>query len=86
MDLRHIALNEIDPQGLSLTVSDEEIWKAPMEEYHLSCRMVEPVVAEVFVLPQQDGCLLRGTIRGVVAMPCNRCMEETLVVLRCAFP
>lgn len=85
MDLRHIALNEIDPQGLSLTVSDEEIWKAPMEEYHLSCRMVEPVVAEVFVLPQQDGCLLRGTIRGVVAMPCNRCMEETLVVLNQSF-
>ena len=85
MDLRHIALNEIEPQGLSLTVSDEEVWKGPIEEYHLSCRIVEPVVAEVFLLPQEDGCLLRGTIRGVVAMPCNRCMEETLVVLNQSF-
>ena len=85
MDLRHIALNEIDPQGLSLTVSDEEVWQAPLKEYHVSCRIVEPVIAEVFVLAQQDGCLLRGTIRGVVAMPCNRCMEETLVVLNQSF-
>ncbi|WP_273524620.1 YceD family protein [Mailhella massiliensis] len=85
MDLRHIALNEIEPQGRSITVSDRDVWENPAKEYHLSCRMVEPVVAEVFVLPQQDGCLIRGTIRGVVAMPCNRCMEETLVVLNQSF-
>lgn len=85
MNLNHIALNEIEPQGRSLTVSDEEIWTVPMERFHLSCRIVEPVEAEVFLLPQQDGCLLRGTIRGVVAMPCNRCMEETLVVLNQSF-
>ena len=85
MDLKHIALNEIEPQGRTLTVSDETVWTSPMEKYHLTCRIVEPVVAEVFVLPQEDGCLLRGTIRGVVSMPCNRCMEDTLVVLNQSF-
>ncbi len=85
MDLKHIALNEIGPEGCSLTVSDETVWSQPAEEYGLSCRIVEPVIAEVFILPQQDGCLLRGTIRGAVSMPCNRCMEETLVVLNQSF-
>ncbi|HJD96709.1 MAG TPA: DUF177 domain-containing protein, partial [Mailhella massiliensis] len=85
MDLKHIALNEIEPQGCSITVSDETVWTDPAAQYHLFCRMVEPVFAEVFILPQEDGCLIRGTIRGVVAMPCNRCMEETLVVLNQSF-
>lgn len=85
MDFRHIALNEIEPQGCTLTVSDSSVWEQPLKEYHVSCRMVEPVTAEVFLLPQEDGCLIRGTIRGVVAMPCNRCMEETLVVLNQSF-
>lgn len=85
MELRHIALNEIEPQGRTITVSDRSVWEEPAAEYHLQCRMVEPVVAEVFLLPQNDGCLIRGTIRGVVAMPCNRCMEETLVVLNQSF-
>jgi len=85
MDLKHIALNEIEPQGRSFTISEESVWMEPLREYHVPCRIVEPVVAEVFLLPQVDGCLLRGTIRGVVAMPCNRCMEETLAVLDQSF-
>ena len=85
MDFRHIALHEIGPQGCTLAVSDVSVWERPLREYHVSCRMVEPVSAEVFILPQEDGCLIRGTIRGVVAMPCNRCMEETLVVLNQSF-
>ena len=85
MDIRHIALNEIPSQGWKLTVSDEAVWQRPLEEFRLSCRIVEPVVAEVFILPQQEGCLLRGVIKGAVSMPCNRCMEETLVVLNQSF-
>ena len=85
MDLNNIALNEIGPAGLTLTISDENVWMDPIKEYGLSCRIVEPVIAEVLVLPQQDGCLLRGSLKGVVAMPCNRCMEETLVVLNQSF-
>ena len=81
MDLNHIALNEIPPQGATYRVADEAVWVRRLGEYGVSCRIVEPVEAEVLVLPQEDGCLLRGVIRGVVAMPCNRCMDETLVVL-----
>ena len=81
MDLNHIALNEIPPQGATYKVTDEAVWVRRLGEFGVSCRIVEPVEAEVLVLPQEDGCLLRGVIKGVVSMPCNRCMEETLVVL-----
>lgn len=85
MDLNHIALNEIPPQGASYKVTDEAVWVRSLGEFGVSCRIVEPVEAEVLVLPQEDGCLLRGVIKGVVSMPCNRCMEETLVVLNQSF-
>ena len=85
MDLNHIALNEIPPQGASYKVADEAVWVRRLGEFGVSCRIVEPVEAEVLVLPQEDGCLLRGVIKGVVSMPCNRCMEETLVVLNQSF-
>jgi len=85
MDINHIALNEIGPQGREFTVSNEAVWLEPLKQYRVSCRIVEPVSAEVLVLPQEDGCLLRGSLKGVVAMPCNRCMEETLVVLNQSF-
>lgn len=85
MELSRIALNDMGTQGRMFSVSDERIWTAPLKEYQVSCRIAEPVRAEVLVLPQEDGCLLRGTLKGVVAMPCDRCMEETLVTLDLRF-
>ncbi len=81
MEINHIALNEVDSQGHTFFVSGGNFWAESLKEYHVPCRIVEPVRAEVRVLPQKDGCLLRGTVKSMVTMPCNRCMEDALVVL-----
>ena len=66
-------LSEIGPEGLSLTVDDPAVWNVPLAEFQMACRVVRPLRAELFVLPQENGCLLRGRISGEVALPCNRC-------------
>ena len=80
-----ITLSEIGPEGLSLTVDDPAVWNVPLAEFQMAFRVVRPLRAELFVLPQENGCLLRGRISGEVALPCNRCAEEALVVLDQAF-
>lgn len=80
-----ITLSEIGPEGLSLTVDDPAVWDVPLAEFQVACRVARPLRAELFVLPQESGCLLRGRISGEVALPCNRCAEEALVVLDQAF-
>lgn len=81
----HIALSEIGPAGLTLTVADPAVWADPLAEFQMACHVVRPLRAELFVLPQEDGCLLRGRLTGEVALPCNRCAEATSVVLDQAF-
>lgn len=76
-----LTLSEIGPEGLSVTVDDPAVWDIPLAEFQIECRVVHPLQAELFVLPQDDGCLLRGRLTGEVALPCNRCAEEALVTL-----
>ena len=81
MAVSGLALSEIGPEGLSLTVDEPAVWDAPLAEFHVACRVVRPLRAELVVLPQDNGCLLRGRLTGEVALPCNRCAEEALVTL-----
>ncbi|MCH5276245.1 MAG: DUF177 domain-containing protein [Desulfovibrionaceae bacterium] len=80
-----LTLSEIGPEGLSLTVDDPAVWDIPLAEFRVACRVVRPLRAELFVVPQDNGCLLRGRITGEVALPCDRCAEETCVALDQAF-
>lgn len=76
-----INLHEIAPEGRTLTVDDPTVWSVPLSEFHLPCRVLRPLSAEVFILPQEDGCLIKGRIQGEVALPCTRCAEDSVVTL-----
>lgn len=73
-----IALNSIPTSGVSRSVDDATIWTGPAEEFGMRLTVQEPLKAEVFLLPQEGGCFVRGRIQGVVSLPCDRCTEETL--------
>ncbi|MBP3731597.1 MAG: DUF177 domain-containing protein [Mailhella sp.] len=81
MELDRIALNSLPAQGMELTVTSDEVWAKPLGEYGINCRIAEPVSARVFILAQDTGCLIRGDLSGTVVLPCNRCMEDTVVRL-----
>ncbi|MGX8717892.1 MAG: DUF177 domain-containing protein, partial [Desulfovibrio sp.] len=64
-----------------MVVSDQEVWQGPLRRFAMDCRIADAVTAEVMLVPQDSGCLIRGKIRGKVILPCNRCLEDTIVAL-----
>lgn len=80
-----VSLNDILPEGLTITVDEPAVWAEPVVEFGLSLRIIRPLTAELFVLPQEDGVLLRGRVQGEVAMPCDRCAEEALIAVDHSF-
>jgi uncharacterized protein len=70
------ALNNLPSGGLALTVDEIGVWAEPAEEFGLDCEFVVPVRAEITLLPQTDGCIVRGHMRGEVNLPCDRCAAK----------
>ena len=81
MDHKHVPLSGIPASGLSVVVSDQQVWQEPLRRFAMDCRIADAVTAEVMLVPQDSGCLIRGKIRGKVILPCNRCLEDTIVAL-----
>ncbi len=81
MDLKHVPLSGIPASGLSVVVSDQEVWQAPLRRFAMACRIADAITAEVLLVPQDSGCLIRGRIRGKVVLPCDRCLEDTVFSL-----
>jgi len=71
-----IALNSLPSAGLSLTVDDLPVWTAPLREFDVTCTVLSPFKADVFLLRQDGGCFVRGRLTGEVSLPCDRCAEE----------
>lgn len=80
-----IPLQSIPASGKNLTLDDQDIWLEPLQEFGLDCRILEPVKADIFILPQEHGVLFRGRIRGTVAVRCDRCADESTVILEHSF-
>ena len=80
-----VVLREIDTNGQLFQWEDQSIWTEPLLEFHIPCKIIEDIKAEVFVLPEKEGCLFRGKIRGKVALPCDRCTEETILPISFEF-
>ena len=72
-----ICLNDLAPAGQSFVFTDSPIWDGPLGEFALECKVLQPIHAEVFFLPQEDGVLVRGKLYGQVSLPCDRCAEAT---------
>lgn len=80
-----ILLNDIPPSGQSYTVDAPTVWSEPMSEFGMVAQVVEPLVAEVFLLPQEDGVFIKGTLKGLVQVPCDRCAEKANVTIAHSF-
>lgn len=81
----HIALNEIAPEGMRLEIEDQSLWTDPLREFRLKFRIARPLKAGVFLFPQVDGCLVRGSLSGELAVPCDRCAEDARVIIEQSF-
>lgn len=83
-------LRSLPPEGSTVTVDDPAVWAEPLAEFDMTCRIITPLVGQVILLPQSGegmngGCLVRGTLKGEVALPCNRCAEDAHVLIDSRF-
>ncbi len=84
-DISHIDIRSLPSEGVSFLVEEPVVWQKPMQEFALACKVLKPLRAEVFLLPQEDACLVRGVLKGKVALACTRCAEDTPVELDLIF-
>ena len=76
-----IPLSEISPSGTDMTLDDPAIWQGPLAEFQMDCRIIDPLKAELGIMPLEGGYLVRGSITGTVVLPCNRCAEDVTVTV-----
>ncbi len=80
-----VSINDLPPGGKDFTLDDQDIWLAPLREFHMECRIQRRLEAHMSVVPAEDGCLVRGRLTGSVIMPCNRCAEDAAVEIDAGF-
>jgi len=80
MKLTWFPVNAIKPHGETLKVEDSavwpDIWAENLVEFDLLSQLGSDLRGEVWVLPQEEGCLVRGSLNGTVHLSCSRCTEE----------
>lgn len=74
-----VLLHNIPPSGKRYVLDDQTIWTDPLAEFGVPARILEPLRAELTVFVQDEGVLIRGSMTGKVAVPCNRCAEDAEV-------
>ncbi len=76
-----IPLASIPQEGAEIIIDNQNLWKSTFDQYALKCTILEPIIAHVTVLPQEDGVYFSGVIQGKVALECDRCSEDSIVTL-----
>jgi len=72
-----IPISDLSPEGKTLTIDDQALWREGWKEFSLDIAPARDLVAEVTIYPQAgDGALVRGTLKGAVSLPCDRCAES----------
>lgn len=72
-----IPISDISPEGKTFTFDDQALWREGWKAFSLAVSPGNDLVADVTVLPQEDkGALIRGTLKGSVMIPCDRCLAE----------
>ena len=80
-----VSINDLPPDGKRFTIEDQDVWLGPLREFKMDCRISEPLKADVLVMPADEGCLVRGDLKGEVVVPCNRCAEDATATINSRF-
>ena len=71
-----LTLKDVPADGREFSFSDQSLWTDAWREFNLPYAVKRPLEASLFVLPQKDGALVRGSISGAISLPCDRCAED----------
>ena len=89
MKLAWFPVSAIKPQGESLKIDDPDVWKdlwdEELAEFDSLSQFGSDLKAEVWAMPQEDGCLVRGSLKGTARLSCSRCTEEVDLLIDHSF-
>ncbi|MFH1914523.1 MAG: DUF177 domain-containing protein [Pseudomonadota bacterium] len=68
-----ITISDIPAHGRDFVFDDQALWREGWEAFALRVKPGSDLVAVYTVLPQDGGALVRGTLKGSVFVPCDRC-------------
>ncbi|QJB55412.1 DUF177 domain-containing protein [Pseudodesulfovibrio sp. zrk46] len=72
-----IPISDISHEGKDFVFDDQSVWQDGWKQYSVPAKAKEDLVANVTILPQSDnGALVRGSLKGSVVLPCDRCMGD----------
>jgi len=76
-------ITDVPAQGREFSFSDPSLWADPIKRFELPVKPTEnePLTASFMVIPEGRGALVKGSFRGEVVMPCDRCAEDALIRL-----
>ncbi len=72
-----IPISDIPADGREFTFDDQALWREGWKAFSIAVKPQQDLIAEVTILPQSgDGALVRGSLKGSVLLPCDRCMDS----------
>jgi len=80
-----LSITDIPAEGREFSFADQALWSGPWSRYGLSLKPGKPLEGHLEVVPQKQGCLVRGRIFGSVVAPCDRCAEDVEIKLDSGF-
>ena len=80
-----IGLTHLPMTGREFSFEDQGLWRELWQEFHFDFEAMAPMLSTLFIVPQADGFLIHGSIKGAVKASCNRCLEDASVDLDHAF-
>jgi len=80
-----LAIKDLPPEGKEIIITDQSVWQGPIDEFNLPYTIKEELAARLFLIPQEEGCILHGSMTGSITMPCNRCTQDATVTINQKF-
>ncbi|WP_285905320.1 YceD family protein [Pseudodesulfovibrio pelocollis] len=71
-----ITISDIPAHGRDFVFDDQTLWREGCETYSLRVKPGRDLVAVYTIQPQAGGALVRGTLKGSVFLPCDRCAAD----------
>jgi len=80
-----LAIKDLPPEGKEIIINDQSVWQSPIDEFALPYTIKKEFAARLFLIPQEQGCILHGSMTGSVALPCNRCTQDATISINQKF-
>jgi uncharacterized protein len=80
-----ISLKDLPAEGQDFTFTDQSLWTEPMQDFGVAGTIGTPLEANLYIVPQDEGFLVTGSMRGSVIIPCDSCVEDYEAAIEATF-